>query len=163
MNPNKLKPITFIAALFFTFCNCFAGDIESDEASDFASFIQDLVQTTQTSKQGVICIFGSDAVSKVLTTSRVNNLLDLTGDVRRYESCKAIYVAQGMDKGLRVEIEKFNKKGIMTIAIFDGFTELGGMVQVQMGRRNFELTINSKQLKASGVRLNALAMSIVIN
>ena len=121
-----------------------------------------MVRTTQTSKQGVICIFGSDEVSKVLT-GRVNNILDLTGDVRRHESCKSIYVAQGMEKGLRVEIEKFNKKGIMTIAIFDGFTELGGMVQVQMGRRNFELIINSKQLKASGVRLNALAMSIVIN
>jgi hypothetical protein len=56
-----------------------------------------------------------------------------------------------------------NKKKILTIAIFDGFTEIGGMLQVQMGRRNFELTLNSKAVKESGIRLNALSTSLVIN
>jgi hypothetical protein len=38
-------------------------------------------------------------------------------------------------KGLGSDVIKFNKNKILTIATFDGFIEMGGMIQIEMGRR----------------------------
>jgi hypothetical protein len=161
MNLKKLKLVTFFATLFFIMFDCFAA-MDSEEAAAFAGFIQDLIHTTQTSKRGVICAVGSDEVSKAMV-GQDKTIIDLDKDPKKYLSCKAIYIAMGRQKGLGAEIAKFNKSKIMTIAIFDGFTEMGGMVRVELGRRNFELTLNSKEYKAAGVKLNALSTSLVIN
>ncbi len=159
---KNLKIITIFLLFIFTSNYCFAGIIEEDEAEVFAGFIQGLVHTTQTNKSGATCIFGGDRVSKIIA-DREKNLIDLTADPKKYNSCKAIYVAQEMEKGLRAEIIKFNRHKILTIATFDGFIEMGGMIQVQMGRRNFEIILNSKETKEAGVKLNALSTSLVIN
>ncbi len=155
-----------VSALLLAFAapSCFAGTMENDEALAFSTFIRDLIHTSSLSsaKANTICGFGGDEVFKVIS-SQEKNFINLNDDPKRYQNCKAIYIAKGMERVLRTEIEKFNKKGIMTIAIFDGFVELGGMVQVQMGRRDFELTLNLRQLRDSGVRLSALALSLVIN
>lgn len=162
MELRKLKLVTFFATSFFIMFNCFASVMDSEEASAFASFIQDLIHTTQTSKHGPICGIGSDEVLKAMA-GQDRTFVDLDHDPKKYLSCKAVYISMGRQKGLGAEIAKFNKAKILTIAIFDGFTEMGGMVQVELGRRNFELTLNSKEVKAAGVRLNALATSLVIN
>ena len=39
----------------------------------------------------------------------------------------------------------------------------GGMILVQMGRRNFELSINSKEIKEAGIKLAPLVLELVIN
>lgn len=142
--------------------NCFASAIEGEEAVAFAGFIQDLVRTTHTSRNGVICAFGSDEISKVIA-SQDKKFIDLDREPKKFEQCKAVYIAQGREKNSRAEIEKYNSKKILTIGTFDGITDIGGMIQVSMGRRNFELTLNAKEVKAAGVRLNALATSLVIN
>jgi len=162
MKFSNLKLVTFFTALFFITFDCFSDVIEDETAVAFAGFIQELVHTTQTPKRGPICGIGSDEVSKVIATQD-KTFIDLDLEPKKYEQCKAVYIAQGREKSLRVEIEKLNKKKVLTIAIFDGFTEIGGMLQVQMGRRNFELTLNSKAIKESGIRLNALSTSLVIN
>ena len=95
--------------------------------------------------------------------SQDGKIIDLNNNPEKFTSCKAIYVASGAAKVLKPEIAKFSKNKILTIAIFDGFTEIGGMVQVQMWRRNFELILNSKAMKEAGIRLNSLAMSLVVN
>lgn len=162
MKPRVLKLYVIFVALFLIAPTSFADSIEDEMATAYAGFIRDLVGTTQISKNGTICVFGSDEISKMLLhqSSKYINL-DLSPD--KYTSCKAIYIAQGMEKGLRSEVDKFNQDKIMTIAIFEGFIESGGMVQVQLGRRNFELLLNSKDIKSSGIRLSALALSLVIN
>ncbi len=157
-----LKPITALLLSLFALSNdAFADITDKEEATAFAGFIQDLVQTTQTVKPGVICHFGSDEISRIIDQNKT--AIDLDREPAKFTSCKAIYVATGMRKGISSDIAKFNKNKIMTIAIFDEFTENGGMVQVQMGRRSFELILNSKTAKESSVRLNALSMSLVIN
>ena len=162
MKFSNLKLATFFTALFFITFDSFSEIIDDETAVAFAIFIQDLVRTTQTPKHGPICGIGSDEVSKVIATQN-KTFIDLDLEPKKYEQCKAVYIAQGREKSLRFEIEKLNKKKILTIAIFDGFTEIGGMLQVQMGRRSFELTLNSKVVKESGIRLNALSTSLVIN
>lgn len=158
---RKLKLTT--ALLFFSLFltpKAFAGGIEIEEAIAFAGFIQDLVGTSSLSS-GAICASGNDEVSKLI--SREKGFVNLDDNPSKFTSCKAIYIATSKQKGFAADILKFSKGKILTIAIFDGFTEAGGMVQVQMGRRNFELTLNPKAMKDSGVRLSALAMSLVIN
>ena len=162
MKFGNLKLVAFFTALFFITFDCFSDIIDDETAVAFAGFIQDIVHTTQTSKHGPICGVGSDEISKIIA-SQDKTFIDLDLEPKKYEQCKAVYIAQGREKGLRAEINKLNKKKILTIAIFDGFTEIGGMLQVQMGRRNFELTLNSKAVKESGIRLNALSTSLVIN
>ena len=162
MKFSNLKLVTFFTALFFVTFDCFSSIIDDETAVAFAGFIQDIVHTTQTSKHGPICGIGSDEISKIIA-SQDKTFIDLDLEPKKYEQCKAVYIAQGREKSLRVEIEKLNKKKILTIAIFDGFTEIGGMLQVQRGRRNFELTLNSKVAKESGIRLNALSTSLIIN
>jgi hypothetical protein len=156
------KPILAILLTFFVLsADAYADISDKEEAVAFAGFIQDLVHTTQTAKPGPICYLGSDEISRII--SQEKGAIDLSRESSKFTSCKAIYVATGAIKGIASEIDKFNKHKLMTIAIFDGFTERGGMVQVQMGRRSFELILNSAAVKDSGVRLSALSLSLVIN
>jgi len=150
----------FIALVFFA-SDSFATAVAGDEALAFATFIQSIIQSTQ-GVRGVTCTYGSDEISKTLL-SKEKRVINLNTDINKYTSCRAIYIARGREKGLRVDIDKFNKKKILTIGAFDSFSEIGGMVQVQMGRRNFELILNSKLLKDSGIRLSPLATELVIN
>ncbi len=160
-----LKILKLIAVIllpiFLIFGDAFADISDKEEAAAFAGFIQDLVHTAQTVRSGAICYVGSDEISRIIAQEK--NSLDLARDASKFTSCKAIYVAAALIKGAAPEIDKFNKNKIMTIAIFDGFTEGGGMIQVQMGRRSFEIILNSKAVKDSNVRLSALALSLVIN
>jgi hypothetical protein len=68
-----------------------------------------------------------------------------------------------MERGLRIELDRLTEKKILTIAIFEGFTNMGGMIQIQLGRRNFELTVSPKLLRAAGVKLDVLATNLIIN
>lgn len=147
----------------FVCSSSFAGHIDNDEALGFAGFILDIVQQAHTSSQNTaICILGSDEISRIIS-NQSKDFIDLNSDPKRYLHCKAVYFAMNRQKGLGTEIDKYNNSKILTIAVFDGFNEMGGMVQIQTGRRTLEVILNSKELKAAGVRLSALAMSFVIN
>lgn len=158
------KLVVLCLVLLMLQSRAFATSLEIDEAGAFANFIRELVHTTFTpaSKSSSLCIFGNDEVSKSIMTQE-KNVIDLNIEPKKYEACKAIYISQSRQKIMKAEIEKFSSKKIMTVAIFEGFTEVGGMVQIQMGRRNFELILDPKQIKISGIKLNALVLSLVIN
>ncbi len=162
MNLGNLRPAIFVTIFFLLIFNCLAGVIENEEAEAFAAFIQELAKSTIAAKEGATCVFGTDEITKIIT-NRDRNIIILDEEAKKAQLCKTVYVARGREKGLRIDIEKFNQKKILTISIIEGFADLGGMVEVGMGRRNFELTVNYKELKASGVRLSALATSLVIN
>jgi hypothetical protein len=162
MNFKNLRQITFFLALVFMPIECIANTVGIEEAAAFSGFIQDLVQTTNTHKNGAFCHVGRDVISNAISVQN-KSFVNLDSDPSKYTSCKAVYIAQGREKGLRSELDKFNKNNILTIAIFDGFVESGGMIQVQMGRRNFELVVNTKKIKESGVRLNSLVADLIVN
>ncbi len=168
---REVKKINFInhefaavfLALLFIITNSFAGAGDEDEASAYVSFIETIVQTTQgLNTHGVLCVLGSDEISKIIAAS-VKSVINLNSDPSKYTSCKAIYIAKDKNKNVRTYIEQFNSKKILTIATFDGFTEGGGLLQIETGRRNFELTLNTEVAKKTGIKLNALALSLVIN
>ncbi|MBP7710555.1 MAG: YfiR family protein [Rickettsiales bacterium] len=151
-----------IAALTTMLAAFNANAMEDGEVQAYAGFIQELINTTTMVKQGVTCTFGSDEIANAIVAQEAKSI-NLAKNPEKFAQCKAIYVSKGSEKILKSEIARFSRNKIMTVAIFDGFAETGGMVQVQMGRRNFEITLNSKEAKASGVRLNALLLSLVIN
>lgn len=159
---------THLITLFLSFVlatNCFAVVVETEEAGDYAEFIFSIFSLSQTSGGTLLCIIGSDEISKVIT-ARDKTAITLTLDEmddKRYSTCKAVYVSQGSEKTSKSEMERLIKRKVMTIAVFDGFVETGGMMQVQMGRRGFEIILNSKEVKTANVRLNALLLSLVIN
>ncbi len=137
--------------------------IDKDEARAFASFITDLAHSTQSpNPSGALCYIGDDAISRILAQDK--HIIALKHDAKEFCFCKAVYFAASVEKDIRPEVIRFNQDHILTLAIFDGFTEENnGMVQILMGRRSFELILNYKAVKQSKVRLSALAMSLVIN
>lgn len=53
---------------------------------------------------------------------------------------------------------------IATIAIYNNFSlNDNASIEVQIGRRSFELLVNKKNLKANGIKLSPLITNLVIN
>lgn len=165
MNFQKIKyNIVIFLTSVLLISDCFAAVVGSEEAGDYAGFIMDIINSSQIEVSGETCVIGSDEIAKIILARNDKSIdLGLGGDSKKYDLCKAVYLSQGTEKISRSEMEKFIKRKIITVAVFDGFIESGGMIQVQMGRRNFEVLLNSKEVKESGVRLNALFLSLVIN
>jgi hypothetical protein len=152
-----------ILALFLSvFVSYQSKAMDDAEVQAYATFIRDLINSASMTRTGQICTFGSDEISNIILiqSNKSINLDRNQGDITK---CKAIYIARGSEKILKLEISKFNKNKIMTVAVFEGFLESGGMVQVQIGRRDFEVMLNYKEVKAAGIRLSALILSLVIN
>jgi len=58
----------------------------------------------------------------------------------------------------------FKDLRILTIATFSDFSlSENGMIEIQLGRRNFEIIVNKKTLKANSFMLKPLINSYVIN
>lgn len=136
--------------------------MEDSEAQVYTNFILDIINTSSTLKSGEVCTFGGDEIANAILL-RDSKTINLDKNPERFAKCKSVYIAKSSEKILRLEISKFNKNKIMTIGIFEGFVESGGMIQVQMGRRDFEIMLNSKEVKSAAIRLNALVTSRVIN
>jgi hypothetical protein len=165
MSYKNLKLIaTTLATLCYILFSIYASAMDSDESGAYANFIRDMVSNMNLEKSGSFCIIGNDEVAKALAAQN-RSVVRLEGDVniKKYDSCNIVYISQGTERGLRIELDRLAEKRILTVAIFDGFTTMGGMIQIQLGRRNFELTVNSKLLKHSGVRLGVLATNLIIN
>ena len=163
---TKMKPKWFkntIAFLIYFFgLSVSSYSMDDAEVFAFTDFISGLVKTSVIQKSGSFCVLGSDEISSVLMM-KDRKILDITKNLDKFNSCKAIYIARGSEKSLKLEIAKFNNAKIMTIAVFDGFTEIGGMFQVQIGRRNFEIISNQKVLKDSNVKISSLLSGLIIN
>jgi len=162
---KKIKLLIVLAALpLLVMSNSFAMGLDSsDEAVAFAQFVQELIRTTQMPKKGSICILGKDEVSKIMIQNKDNDIVELDKQPELYSSCKAVYISRDKAKGVRIEIKKFHKEKIMTISTIEGFANFGGMVQVQIGRRSLELIVNPKEIKAAGIKLGAIYLSLIIN
>ncbi len=161
--PLFLQKYKIIIAVFLSFFISYeAKSMDDVEVQAYATFIQEMINSTSMSKAGQVCTFGSDEISNLLL-SQDNKSVNLDKNPDKISKCKAVYVARGYEKILKLEISKFNKNKIMTVGVFEGFVENGGMVQVQIGRRDFEVLLNYKEVKTAGIRLSALILSLVIN
>lgn len=141
------------------------GDSYKNRA--FAGFIKHIYSNVQTVKNGSdLCIFGNDEISLQLKSLDDNKSVVYIGDEidskKSYNKCRVIYIAKNKEKESKYSVNFFNDRGSLTIAIFPGFVTDGGMMSIDIGRRNFELFINDVAIKKSGVKINSSIAALIV-
>jgi hypothetical protein len=132
-------------------------------ANTYAEFIDLLNQNIIGIKKGRFCIFGSDEISNAISI-RNKDFLEINEELKNIELCNLIYIANDKQKSFKFIGKKFTENRIITIANYSGFSiNDNGLIEIQLGRRNFELIINKKALKDNNLKLNPLIHSLVIN
>lgn len=155
-------------SVFFTHFVAFKARAYDPELSQaFASFISIMYMGVQTVNKGSsICVYGNDDISLRLQ-SQEKTIVTLDSNIvskkNRYSDCRIIYVAKDSEKFVKSFIETFNRSGALTVAAFGSFTNDGGMVFVDLGRRDFELIVNSQAFKGSGAKLDSSITALIIN
>jgi YfiR/HmsC-like len=154
-----------LIGLHFATSKALAFDAELSQA--FASFIETMYMSVQTTSKGSsICVYGNDDIS-LRFQSRTKLVVfletDITSKKNHYSECRIIYVARDSEKFVKSFISTFNRSGALTVATFDSFTNDGGMVFIDLGRRDFELTLNTQAFKGSGAKLDSSITALIIN
>ncbi len=136
--------------------------MEADEAAAYANLIHNLVSKSSISRKGALCVFGNDSVAKSLRRSSENVAVSHNLEESR-RKCRAIYVSAENATNLKVYLDGMAKEKILTISTFEQFVDNGGMIQVGMGRRDFELIVDVKSLHAAQIKLDTLSANLIIN
>ncbi len=164
MFKKPLIPVLILTLALSSLCAklTFAASIESDEAAAYANFIQNLVTKSTVTKKGAFCIFGHDAVARSLAGGAGNVVIRDDG-ADAYRKCRAVYISVESIANLKSRLGEMMKDKILTISTFEEFVENGGMIQVGMGRRDFELTVDVKLLYAAQIKLDTLSTNLIVN
>ena len=145
-------------------CNAHSSDDIRDKA--LAGFIEHIYGNVTTSRSGTnLCIFGSDGIALRLKSSIGKEFIDLGEDIdpiKDYKDCKVVYIARSKQKEAKYSVNFFNDKGVLTIAVFSSFISDGGMMSVEIGRRNFELSVNDIVLKEFGIRIDSSIAALIV-
>jgi hypothetical protein len=140
-----------------------AANVRADEAAAYANFIQNLVNNSSIKKRrGSFCIYGNDPVARALMASE-DNVSIKQANIRDSYECKAVYISVENIMSLRSYLNDLASNKILTIGTFDEFVENGGMIQVEMGRRNFELVADVKTLNSAQIKLDTLSTNLIVN
>ena len=139
-----------------------AASMEADEAAAYANLIHNLVSKSSIGKKGALCVFGNDSVAKSLRRSSESVAVSQNLEESR-RKCRAIYVSAENATNLKVYLDGMAKEKILTISTFEQFVDNGGMIQVGMGRRDFELIVDVKSLHAAQIKLDTLSANLIIN
>ena len=158
---NKLVLITIL--LFFALNPAkviAADDVFYKAVAGFVRGFPDMVRDAP----GKLCVYGYDQVAveieeKYQDTVLLKNEASFNAGFSK-ERCKVLYVSK---KAPPQVIATANAAKIVSIGVDDYFIENSGMVFVEMGRRNFELTVNHKNLRGFGVKLDPLAAGLIVN
>ena len=133
----------------------------------FAGFINTVYLNVDAVNNGNhLCIFGVDEISlqlrSVVKREWLKNIGEEVDPNSDYNECRVIYIAKNKEKNAKHSVQFFNDKGALTIATFSGFVADGGMMNVSVGRRNFELTANEMKIKKSGVKIDPSIISLIV-
>lgn len=142
---------------------CSASDRIVNEPLAYANFINGLVKKAELDKkEGALCVFGNNDIAK--------ELLNIAGTIKRssqnideYRSCKAVYIGLDGASGLRSYLLKLTTSKILTMGTSSDFFENGGMIQIEIGRRGFELTVDEDSINAARVKLDTLSTNLIVN
>ncbi len=161
MNKTR-KTTTLLIFLFGVFLSksLLAYSVSIDEAAAYANFIQNLINNSSFKKGGALCSYGNDAV--VRSFAKSVKKIDSANLNETPSHCKAVYIASDNIPGLRNYLDSLSEKNIMTISTIDEFVESGGTIQVQMGRRDFELIVDVKALNAAQIKLDTLSTNLIV-
>lgn len=139
-----------------------AANVPVDEAVAYANFIQNLVNSSNVKKrEGSFCIYGNDMVARSLMKSG-GNVVIKNPHLDSSRHCKAVYVSIENIVSLRSYLSSLSSNNILTIGTFDEFVENGGMIQVGMGRRDFELVVDVRALNSAQIKLDTLSTNLIV-
>ena len=160
---TRLSLISLSAVFIFATFSKSSIAAEASFYEALAQFVRVIYENAETSNKGdKICIYGSDNVSINIVGGDIVVLED-SNDKNKNKKCRIIYVAKDKERLVKSFIDNLNKSGALTVATFSNFVNDGGMVFVDIGRRNFELTVNIPSFKASGVKLDSAITGLIIN
>lgn len=134
-----------------------------EEAYEFAEFIISISQNINTPKKGGFCTYGNDHIIKVLV--KLNpDIIEIDEHLTNIKLCKMTYISLDKQKWFKYAGKIFLENKIATFAIYNGFSlDDNSSIEIQIGRRSFELLVNKKNLKANGIKLSPLITNLVIN
>ncbi len=162
---TKMLKLLFVMSVFLSFLTrpAMSADRGFDEA--LAQFLEGVYLNTETvTNSDKFCLYGSDGITIYLLGKNDTVVLDdVSGDKSKYKKCRIIYVAKNKEKLVKSFVESMNKSGALTISTFPNFVSDGGMLFVDVGRRNFELTVNVMSFKKSGVKIDSSITGLIIN
>lgn len=158
---NLVASILLLASFFVIPQKTFAYDETSKAFGDFIEAFYNGVQTT--SKDNLICLYGSDDIASYLISKDKIKNLDEHLTTKSVHACRVIYVAKNKERFVKSFAGALSQSGAVNIATFESFVDNGGMIFVDIGRRDFELTVNAKAFKASGAKLDSAIVALIVN
>ncbi len=144
----------------------YANDINMVRA--FAGFIRHIHLNVDTVNNGNgLCVIGTDDISIQIKSlfEHSDFYRELGEEINRdrdYSECQVIYVARSKEKESKYVAQFFSDKGALTIGVFPGFVLDGGMMSIDIARRNFELSVNELAIKKSGVKIDSAITSLIV-
>lgn len=162
------KHISFFLATILSvilFAKSFANEAQYYTA--FARFIKLIYQNTESANMSdKFCVFGYDDVSirfsSIIDKKQLIFLPEDLDENKSYSQCRVIYYAKSKMRVTKYSMNILNKSKSLTVAIFNDFVSDGGMIFVDVGRRNFELIVNSDIFKKSKVRLDSSITGLIV-
>ncbi len=131
-----------------------------------ASFIYNFQKLIK-NRDGSLCVYGYDQVAIVIEEKYKEGSIFLKSDqdlsALKNINCRLLYVSKNHDKTLNQSLASSNKYKVVSISLEDRFIENGGTILLQMGRRNFELTMNHKKIKDYGAQLDPIVSNLLID
>lgn len=115
---------------------------------------------------GKVCVFGYDQMTVALADQdksivSFNSEEDLVN--LKKDNCAVLYIARDKSRSLRLLTKYTDPNQVVTVGLFDSFVDEGGIILIQMGRRNIELTVNHDKIKALGVKFDPLLSGLIVN
>ncbi|MFT6332760.1 MAG: hypothetical protein ACJAW3_001105 [Lentimonas sp.] len=158
-----MKTALILTLLVFSAFGLKPAAARNNSSGALVNFIYNFPKMVEGGKGG-LCVYGYDQIAVSIRDNYQDvkffgNEKDLNNKTLKAHKCGATYIAKN-----RYSADVFNKiSGVVTIGTEDNFVDKGGMVLIQMGRRSFDLSINRETLTESGVRLDPLIESFIVN
>lgn len=76
------------------------------------------------------------------------------------DKCKVVVVGRSLQKQARVLIADLAKCNALTVAAFNGFASLGGMVELSAAGPRRVMTLNPEAARRAGLRVNGGVLSV---
>ena len=138
-------------------------------ATDFYNYAAEFVYKFPNmikNKSGGLCVYGYDQVSVWLDDHYRGNVVFFKNndDLKNFhnQNCKVLYVSKNIDKDYSA-IEVANKYKVVSIGLDENFINNGGVILMQIGRRNFDLIANKNKIKLYDIKFDYMASHLLVN
>lgn len=162
----KNKQQSFICLLCFIFFAMQNNVAFAENKYNIATVkvIEEIAEASKNGRGKVICVYGSDRVAELLISNN-SNVISFSNktDFDKVENCKLIYFGLDRTRTIRTDLDKFQRQQIVTISTIEDFIDIGGIVELQSGRKKLEVIINSHLLAKKNIQLNKLFFEYVDN